>query len=139
MTLHLGAAVAYLASIRSDLAQHTGCPEWDLPGIRAALIATQGSPADVGAAACLAAGDPTLRLPSEAGFRAHWPKNASETPRVSKDVPCPEHRLSMPCRACRDRDDANALSAEQIAEAARLVRLAIRPTRNPTPGPQETR
>jgi hypothetical protein len=129
MTLHLGAAVAHIASIRTDTAQRTGCPEWDLPGIRAALIATEGAPADVSAAACLAAGDPGLRLPSEGGFRAHWPKNASAQPRVSMDVPCPEHALSMPCRACRERDEANALTPEQIAENAAALRALIQPTR----------
>lgn len=98
MTLHLGAAIAHIASIRTELAQHTGCPEWDAPGIRAALIATKGAPSDVSAAACLAAGDPTLRLPSPAGFVAHWPKNAKDAPPVSHNVPCVDHpEHDMPC------------------------------------------
>jgi hypothetical protein len=140
MTLHLGAAVAHIASIRTDTAQRTGCPEWDLPGIRAALIATEGAPADVSAAACLAAGDPGLRLPSEGGFRAHWPKNASAQPRVSMDVPCPEHALSMPCKACKDRDAANAIGDEDRARIAAEARAAIaaKPYRPRIPGhPQE--
>ena len=137
MTLDLGLAARLIVGIRTQTAQRTGCPEWDTAGIAAALRATDGPPGAVLASAALAAEDPTLKLPSAAGFKAHWPKNASAPARIPNDVPCPEHRLSMPCRACRDRDDANALTPEQIAEAARLVRLAIRPTRNPTPGPQE--
>ena len=142
MTLHLGAAVAHIASIRTELAQRTGCVEWDLGGIRAALIATEGNPADVSAAACLAAGDPTLRLPSEGGFRNHWPKNASAPPRISMDVPCPEHALSMPCKACRDRDEANAISDEERARIAAEARAAIaaKPYTPRIPGqPKETK
>jgi hypothetical protein len=124
MTLHLGAAVAHIASIRTELAQRTGCQEWEHAGIRAALIATEGAPADVSAAACLAAGDPGLRLPSEGGFRAHWPKNATAQPRVSMDVPCPEHALSEPCPACKAIREENALTPEEIAERARACREA---------------
>jgi hypothetical protein len=114
MTLNLGAAIAHIASIRADQAQHTGCPEWDHGGIRAALIATEGAPADVSAAACLAAGDPKLQKPSAAAFRAHWPKNAKAQPRVSMNVPCVDHPAhDMPCPHPSHGGD---MTPEQIAQ-----------------------
>lgn len=131
MTLHLGAAVAVIASLRTELARTTGCQEWDNPGIRTALIATEGAPADVLAAACLSAGDATLRLPSEAAFRAHWPKNASAPPRISYDVACPEHSLTMPCRACAAAVEADALTPEQIATKAAELRALIKHKEQP--------
>jgi len=121
MTLHLGAAIAHIASIRTELATRTGCQEWEQAGIRAALIATEGAPADVSAAACLAAGDPGLRLPSVNGFKAHWPKNASESPRTSHNVPCPDHpgEHDMPC------PNPSTLTPEQVAQLAAEVKAAL--------------
>lgn len=125
MSLHIGAAVAHIASIRSELAQHTGCPEWDHGGIRAAFIATEGAPCDVSAAACLAAGDPGLRLPSAGGFKAHWPKNATAAPRVSLNQPCPEHPdHDMPhdhgCDMTPEQTHAAMLACIAAAAAARI-------------------
>ncbi len=37
MILNLGAAVNVVGAIRAHTAQATDCPEWDAPGIRAAL------------------------------------------------------------------------------------------------------
>lgn len=102
MTLNLGAAIAHISSIRTDLAQRTGCTEWDNGGIRAALIATEGAPCDVSAAACLAAGDESLKYPSRQAFITHWPKNATAAPRASVDVECVDHPGEvMPCRTCQ--------------------------------------
>lgn len=130
MTLHLGAAVAHIASIRTELAQRTGCTEWEHPGIRAALIATEGAPADVSAAACLAAGDPGLRLPSAAGFKAHWPKNATTTPRVSMNVPCPDHPTEhdMPCPVPPEpvTPDVIANARAALANAPKYVPDAVK-------------
>lgn len=130
MTLHLGAAIAHISSIRCDVAQRTGCPEWDNGGIRAALIATDGAPADVSAAACLAAGDPKLDYPSARGFAMHWPKNASAPPRVSHDVPCVDHPGQvMPCPTCKAADH---MTPDEIAAAAALVKAEIAATRHDT-------
>lgn len=129
MSLNLGAAIAAISSIRTDLAQRTGCPEWDNGGIRAALIATEGAPADVMAAACLAAGDRSLQYPSERALRMHWPKNASAAPRVSHDVTCPEHPQHVhPCPDCTGARTRQ--SPEEVAAGAAVVRsaLAVAPT-----------
>ena len=136
MSLHFGAAAAAIASIRTHTAQRAGCPQWDAAGIAKALQATQGPPGDVLAAAALAASDPKLRLPSEAGFRNHWPKNASAEPRVSYNVPCAEHPdHDMPCK---HPDHGGDMTPEQIATAARQARAVIEhvkpaPRRTPPP------
>ncbi len=62
--VNLGAAVNVIHGIRTHHAQQTGCPEWDAPGIRAALTGCEGSPGSVLAAAALAAEDTNLRKPS---------------------------------------------------------------------------
>lgn len=116
MTLHLGAAVAHISSIRSDLAQRTGCTEWDNGGIRAALIATEGAPSDVSAAACLAAGDESLKYPSRAALITHWPKNATAPARASNAMPCPTHPGHD--EPCTHRDHLGDMSPEDIAAAA---------------------
>lgn len=116
-----GAAIAHIAALRTDLAQRTGCTEWDTAGIRAALIATEGEPADVSAAACLAAGDPKLRLPSAAAFRAHWPKNTTAPPRATYNVPCPDHpgEHDMPC------PHPSQLTPEQRTQAIADLKAAL--------------
>lgn len=111
-----GAQIAAIADTRTQTAQHTGCSEWDNGGIRAALLATEGPPADVLAAACLAAGDPKLNYPSEQALRVHWPKNATTQPRVSNDVMCIDHRDHV--MPCTHRDHIGDMTPEQIAEAA---------------------
>ncbi len=130
-----GAQIAALKDLRSEVAQRTGCPEWDTAGIRAALIATQGPSCDVSAAACLAAGDPSLRVPSERGFVSHWPKNATTGPSRSNNVPCVDHPdHDMPCL---HRAHVGDMTREQISAAAAEIRaqlLAARPHRFPTPG-----
>lgn len=120
MSFHIGAAAAAVASIRTDTARRTGCQEWDARGVAKALEATEGAPGDVLAAAALAASDPGLRVPSQAGFRAHWPKNASEPPRTSHNVPCPDHpEHDMPC------PNPSTLTAEQVAQLAAEARAAL--------------
>ena len=135
--VNLGAAVNVIHGIRTHHAQTTGCPTWDEPGIRAALTACEGTPGSVLAAAALAAEDTNLRAPSVAAFRHHWPVNATSTPpRHSLDVACIDHpQHDMPCP---HRDHAGDMTTEQIAEAARAVRAAIKPTRPARPNAKET-
>lgn len=103
MTLDIGLAARVIAAIRTHTSQRTGCPEWDTPGIAKAIGATIGSPGDVLAAAAIAAEDPKLAKPSATAFTARWHSKASEPPRVSHDVPCPDHPgRVMPCDLCRE-------------------------------------
>ena len=119
-----GSLIAWICELRTRTALRTGCPEWTKEGVRAALEKTQGPDDGVAAAACLAAGDPTLRLPSEAGFRSHWPKNASEGPRVRHNVPCVDHPgHDMPCQ---HRDHGGDMTPEQISAAAAEIRAQLR-------------
>ena len=135
MIVNVGAAVNVIHGIRTHHAQTTGCPTWDAAGIRAALIATEGQPGDVLAAAALAASDPGLRLPSPNGFRAHWPKNATAEPRQRYTQPCPEHpEHDMP------HDHGSNMTPEQIAAAARAARAGIahvKPAPRRTPPPTD--
>ena len=117
-----GAQIAAIADIRTHTAQHAGCSEWDNGGIRAALLATEGAPGDVIAAAALAAGDPKLNYPSEQALRVHWPKNATTQPRVSNDVRCDIHDDHV--MPCTHRDHLGDMTPEQIAEAAAECRRA---------------
>ena len=137
MMVNLGAAVNVIHGIRTHHAQTTGCPTWDEAGIRAALTACEGTPGSVLAAAALAAEDTNLRAPSVPAFRHHWPVNATSTPpRNSLDVACidhPHHDIPRP-----HRDHAGDMTPEQIAEAARAVRAAIKPTRPARPNAKET-
>jgi hypothetical protein len=120
-----GAQVAAIRDTRTQTAEHTGCPEWQLAGIRAALLATQGAPADVMSAAMLAAGDASLRVPSEPGFLGHWPRNASAERRRSAFTPCADHKEHPAggCPACRA--ERAAMTEEQrlaaIAEAHQIL------------------
>ena len=102
MNLDIGLAARVVAGIRSEVARRTGCKEWDTAGIAKALRETEGSPGDVLAAACLAAEDHKLERPSAAGFRICWPVNEVTQPKVSHDIPCPEHTgQTMPCPRCK--------------------------------------
>ena len=137
MMVNLGAAVNVIHGIRTHHAQATGCPTWDEAGIRKALTGCEGSPGSVLAAAALAAEDTNLRAPSVPAFRHHWSAKASSTPpRHSLDVACIDHpQHDMPCP---HRDHAGDMTPEQIAEAARAVRAAIKPTRPARPNAKET-
>jgi hypothetical protein len=123
MILDVGLAVRLVVSVRSHAAQTHGCPEWEGPGVQAALIATEGAPGIVLAAALIAAEDATLRLPSAGAFRAHWPKNATATPPPpSHNVPCPDHpEHDMPCQHVVHRGD---MTPEQIREHIALALTA---------------
>ena len=138
MMVNLGAAVNVIHGIRTHHAQTTGCPTWDEAGIRAALTGCEGSPGSVLAAAALAAEDANLRAPSVPAFRHHWPVNATSTPpRHSLDVACIDHpQHDMPCP---HRDHAGDMTPEQVAEAARAVRAAIKPTITARPLLEETK
>ena len=124
--VNLGAAVNVIHGIRTHTAQQTGCPEWDAPGIRAALTACEGTPGSVLAAAALAAEDTNLRAPSVAALRHHWPVNAlSSMPRVPNLDLCPDH--GNPRRDCLDcrRETGPDLTPEQIRANAAALRTQI--------------
>lgn len=102
MILDVGLAVRVVTGIRTHTALGTGCLEWEAEGVRAALIGTEGSPGAVLAAACLAAEDSSLRLPSPKAFRRHWPANAATTaPTVRQTLECSVHREDLPCQPCQ--------------------------------------
>lgn len=128
MTLDLGLAARLIAGIRTETARHSGCREWDTPGIAKALQATEGPPGAVLAAAALAAEDANLRAPSAAAFKAHWPVQASAPPKASHDIPCPEHiGERMPCRRCTEgtrppRPEELAAMRQTAKEAAEYHR-----------------
>ena len=127
--VNLGAAVNVIHGIRTHTAQQTGCPEWDEAGIRAALTACEGSPGSVLAAAALAAEDASLRAPSVAALRHHWPVNAlSSMPRVPNLDLCPDH--GNPRRDCLDcrRETGPDLTPEQIRANAAALRTQIADT-----------
>ena len=139
MTLDIGIAARTIAGIRSTTALHHGCLGWDTPGIVKALEAVGYSGAAV-AAACLAAEDPKLDKPSAAGFRAHWPVNATSTPRVSYDQECPDHpdQAAGTCPRCRDARLAAHTSPEVEAARAEVWRV-IREGRSSRPHKNEPR
>ena len=126
MMVNLGAAVNVVQAIRTHTAQQTGCPEWDAPGIRAALTGCEGSPGSVLAAALIAAEDPACLKPSPAALRTHWPVNAlSSLPRVAQLDLCPDH--GNPRRDCLDcrRETGPDLTPEQIRANAAALRTQI--------------
>lgn len=126
MIVNLGAAVNVIQAIRTHTAQQAGCPEWDAPGIRAALTGSEGSPGSVLAAACLAAEDTNLRAPSVAALRHHWPVNApSSMPRVPNLDLCPDHgNPRSGCGPCR-RETGPELTPDEIAANAAALRAQI--------------
>lgn len=134
MILDLGLAVRVVVSVRSHTAQSHGCPEWEGPGVQAALIATEGAPGVVLAAALLAASDPALEKPSANAIRMHWPKNAGlAPPRQSMNVRCVDHPdHDMPCK---HRAHDGDMTPEQIAENARLCLAEAAAARTPRPTP----
>lgn len=132
-----GANIASVKDVRDHLAQTVGAQSWDGPGIRAALEATPGAPGDVLAAAHLAAGDATLRLPSERAFLAHWPQNASAAHTGPRWTPCPERghqdQDATSCALCRSQ---RAQAAQIAPEGSARVREALaeaRAARQPSP------
>ena len=144
MTLNLGAAVNAIASIRTATAQTTGCPEWDPPGIRRAIIEAGGTPGQALAAAAIAAEDPTLKYPTAAALRTRWHTKATTPPPPPRQLDhCPAHpghdrQTCQPCITERGPDITPQQLAEirhQILEAttagkAHIQQLAAR--RRPT-------
>ena len=124
--VNLGAAVNVVQGIRTHTAQQTGCPEWDAPGIRAALTGCEGTPGSVLAAALIAAEDTNLRAPSVAALRHHWPVNApSSMPRVPNLDLCPDHgNPRSGCGPCR-RETGPELTPDEIAANAAALRAQI--------------
>jgi hypothetical protein len=133
-SLDIGLAARLVAGIRSAT---PGCPDWDTPGIAAALREVGGTPGAALAAAVLAAEDTALTKPSAAAFRHHWPTNAGiSAPRISMDVRCPEHSLNVhPCAECaakRCLPDPEA-HADYLAEKKKLEarKTAAHPSAKP--------
>ena len=133
MTLDIGLAARLIADIRTAT---PGASEWDTAGIAAALREVGGTPGASFAAAALAAEDASLSKPTAVAFRNHWPKNAGvEPPRVSHNIPCPEHPLSvMPCPQCAAK---RCDPTEDYLEAKAALRN-VRPTKATTKAPQLT-
>lgn len=125
MILDVGLAVRVITGIRTHTAMSNGCPEWEAEGVRAALIGCEGTPGAVLAAACLAAEDASLRLPSVNAFRNHWPVNAkTDAPARRHSLDCPEHHEPVPCQTCK-AEAGPELAPEQIAAAAAETRRLI--------------
>ena len=131
MSFDINLAARVVAGVRATI----DAPPWDAPGIAAALREVGGTPGAAFAAACLAAEDPTLRSPSPGAFRLRWPAQAISGPSTRYDQPCPEHHLTMPCRACAAAAEADAIDDEQRAELVAQMRQAIRD--NPPPQPKD--
>ena len=117
-------------------------PDWDHPGIVAALRAAQahGTPAEVAAAACRLACNLKLRNPGMlAQPGAHWRAPAEGGPTVSVVVTrCPEHpeHPAARCPACEeanrgevDHDAGVAAVREALAKAPRYEPLAVKAAR----------
>jgi len=102
-------------------------PDWDHPGIVAALRAAQahGTPAEVAAAACRLAGDTNTRTPGRLKDPAHWKAPAEGGPTVSVVVTrCPEHP-EHPAARCPACEEANRGEVDHDAGVA-AVREALR-------------
>lgn len=116
-------------------------PDWDHPGIVAALRAAQahGTPAEVAAAACRLAGDTNTRTPGRLKDPgAHWKAPAEGGPTVSVVVTrCPEHpeHPAARCPACDsrrgevDHDAGVAAVREALAKAPRYEPPAVKAAR----------
>ena len=115
-------------------------PEWDHPGILAALQAAQGhgTPAEVAAAAFRLAGDLKVRTPGMlAQPGKHWRAPAEGGPTVSVVVTrCPEHpeHPAARCPLCEARGEVDhqagvALVKAALREAPRYVELAVKASR----------
>ena len=107
-------------------------PDWDHPGIVAALRAAQahGTPAEVAAAACRLASNLKLRNPgmlSQPG--AHWRAPAEGGPTVSVVVTrCGEHPEHPAARCPECPSPADVARVDHAARAAE-VRAALRATK----------
>jgi len=116
-------------------------PDWDHPGIVAALRAAQahGTPAEVAAAACRLAGDTNTRTPGRLKDPgAHWRAPAEGGPTVSVVVTrCPEHpeHPAARCPACDsrrgevDHDAGVAAVREALRSAPRYEPPAVKAAR----------
>ena len=115
-------------------------PEWDHPGILAALQAAQGhgTPAEVAAAAFRLAGDLKVRTPGMlAQPGKHWRAPAEGGPTVSVVVTrCGEHpeHPAARCPICETRGEVDhqagvALVKAALREAPRYVEPAVKASR----------
>ncbi len=115
-------------------------PEWDHPGILAALQAAQGhgTPAEVAAAAFRLAGDLKVRTPGMlAQPGKHWRAPAEGGPTVSVVVTrCGEHpeHPAAHCPICEARGEVDhqagvAAVREALRSAAKYVEPAVKAAR----------
>ena len=115
-------------------------PDWDHPGIVAALRAAQahGTPAEVAAAAFRLAGDLKVRTPGMlAQPGKHWRAPAEGGPTVSVVVTrCPEHpeHPAARCPLCEARGEVDhqagvAAVREALRSAAKYVEPAVKAAR----------
>lgn len=115
-------------------------PEWDHPGILAALQAAQGhgTTAEVAAAAFRLAGNLKVRTPGMlAQPGKHWRAPAEGGPTVSVVVTrCPEHpeHPAARCPLCEARGEVDhqagvALVKAALAKAPRYVEPAVKASR----------
>ena len=107
-------------------------PDWDHPGIVAALRAAQahGTPAEVAAAACRLAGDTNTRTPGRLKDPgAHWKAPAEGGPTVSVVVTrCGEHPEHPAARCPECPSPADVAKVDHAARAAE-VKEALRATK----------
>ena len=131
--LNLDAAIATVKAHRDHLARtHANVQAWDAAGIRSMLIAGDGPPTDILAAALLTAGDASCRLPSAAALRTHWPVNAQTTapaPRAA-DLCLPHKADRATCPDCARTREQDKARPETIAAALAAARDAAANTRN---------
>ena len=117
------------------MARYSGvCPDWDQPGILAAIKAARmlGTPQEIGVALCRLANNYELRTPAmlhQPG--AHWHgTGVAERARPNQCAQHPEH----PSGRCPDCDrESSEPPPEFFAAKAALPRTARRDHGNPTP------
>ena len=118
-------AIAWL--VRSFRRNGNG-PDWEMPGIRAAIVKAEqvaDSGVQVAAAALAAAANPAVRTP---GFIAqpgkHWPHigdTRAQPTRLGTDLPCPDHEgQTIPCPVCRR--ETRACRPGELTGALRAAR-----------------
>lgn len=114
------ALAAYICRVRGD---------WDHPGVVAAIrkAAHCGTPLEIGVALCTIAKDRSLRTPALLAEKGrHWTQEGAPVgPNASNDTPCGIHRLSLPCPACREDEDANPIDPDALAQLLAQTRAEV--------------
>lgn len=104
-------------------------PDWDHPGIVAAIkkAAHCGTPLEIGVALCIIAKDRSLRTPALLAEKGrHWTQDGTPVgPNASNDTPCGIHRLSLPCRLCREAEEAHPIDPAELADLLAKTRAEV--------------